>query len=102
MQSMPTIAATALSPSSPAQANALQFLRMSGEQFSPVQLRQFQRRLLAWFDKHARDLPWRRSSDPYAIWVSEIMLQQTRVNAVIDRYHVFLERLPTVTALALA
>jgi A/G-specific adenine glycosylase len=73
---------------------------MSGEQFSPVQLRQFQHRLLAWFDKHARDLPWRRSSDPYAIWVSEIMLQQTRVNAVLEHYAQFMQRFPTIHALA--
>ena len=58
--------------------------------------------LLAWYHANKRDLPWRRTEDPYAIWVSEIMLQQTRVAAVIDRYHTFLERLPTVTALALA
>ena len=58
--------------------------------------------LLAWYDANKRDLPWRNTRDPYAIWVSEIMLQQTRVAAVIDRYHTFLERLPTVTSLALA
>src|ERR1700721_1669156 len=58
--------------------------------------------LLDWYYANRRDLPWRRTEDPYAIWVSEIMLQQTRVAAVIDRYHAFLERLPTVTVLALA
>jgi A/G-specific adenine glycosylase len=58
--------------------------------------------LLAWYDANRRDLPWRRTRDPYAIWVSEIMLQQTRVAAVIDRYQAFLERFPTVVALALA
>ena len=56
--------------------------------------------LLNWYDANKRDLPWRRTEDPYAIWVSEIMLQQTRVAAVIDRYNAFLNRLPTVTALA--
>lgn len=64
--------------------------------------RQFPRLLLAWFDVHARDLPWRRTSDPYAIWVSEIMLQQTRVNAVLDHYARFMARFPTVDALASA
>jgi A/G-specific adenine glycosylase len=58
--------------------------------------------LLAWFDHCKRDLPWRRSQDPYAIWVSEIMLQQTRVAAVIEKYKAFLGRFPTVQALAKA
>jgi A/G-specific adenine glycosylase len=58
--------------------------------------------LLAWYAANRRDLPWRRSSDPYAIWVSEIMLQQTRVAVVVDRYRAFLERFPTLEALALA
>jgi A/G-specific adenine glycosylase len=62
--------------------------------------RQFRRRLLAWFDANARDLPWRRTDDPYAIWVSEIMLQQTRVAAVIEHYGRFMERFPTLQALA--
>lgn len=56
--------------------------------------------LLAWYDLHRRDLPWRRTSDPYAIWVSEIMLQQTRVAAVLGRYESFLRNFPTVEALA--
>lgn len=59
-------------------------------------------RLLAWYAQHRRDLPWRRTRDPYAIWVSEIMLQQTRVAAVVERYGAFLARFPTVTALAQA
>ena len=58
--------------------------------------------LLGWYDRHRRDLPWRRSRDPYAIWVSEIMLQQTRVAAVIDHYQEFMQRFPTVFALAKA
>jgi A/G-specific adenine glycosylase len=65
----------------------------------PARLR---RNLLAWYDRHRRDLPWRNSRDPYAIWVSEIMLQQTRVAVVIERYQAFLERFPTVVSLALA
>ena len=76
---------------------------MSRNEFStPGQLRPFRRLLLAWFDAHARDLPWRRTADPYAIWVSEIMLQQTRVNAVLDHYARFMARFPTVQALAAA
>src|SRR5579862_939050 len=62
----------------------------------------FRRLLLGWFDEHARDLPWRRTRDPYAIWVSEIMLQQTRVAAVIEHYARFMERFPTLPALAAA
>ena len=58
------------------------------------------RKLLAWYDEAARDLPWRRTKDPYAIWVSEVMLQQTRVDTVIPYYRRFLERFPTTAALA--
>jgi A/G-specific adenine glycosylase len=58
--------------------------------------------LLAWYDEHARDLPWRESRDPYRVWLSEIMLQQTRVAAVIAHYHEFLRRFPTVEKLARA
>lgn len=58
--------------------------------------------LLRWYRKHRRDLPWRRTRDPYAIWVSEIMLQQTRVETVIPFYHRFLERFPTAESLARA
>lgn len=60
------------------------------------------RGLLAWYDAFHRDLPWRRDRDPYRIWVSEVMLQQTRVDAVEPRYLQFLERFPTVDALAAA
>ena len=56
--------------------------------------------LLAWYELNRRDLPWRRTSDPYAIWVSEIMLQQTRVATVLDRYEAFLRNFPGVHALA--
>ncbi len=58
--------------------------------------------LLDWYDRNKRDLPWRRSSDAYAIWVSEIMLQQTRVAVVVERYREFMGRFPTLVALALA
>ena len=57
-------------------------------------------RLLAWYRKHRRDLPWRRTRDPYAIWISEAMLQQTRVETVIPYWQRFLERFPDVQALA--
>ena len=60
----------------------------------------FRRHLLAWYDTNARDLPWRKDRDPYRVWVSEIMLQQTRVAAVIEHYHEFLRRFPTVKKLA--
>jgi A/G-specific adenine glycosylase len=56
--------------------------------------------LLAWFAAHGRDLPWRKTHDPYAILVSEVMLQQTQVERVIPRYDAWLERWPTVEALA--
>jgi len=62
----------------------------------------FRRRLLGWYDMHRRDLPWRTNGDPYRVWLSEIMLQQTRVTAVIAHYHEFLRRFPTVERLAAA
>jgi A/G-specific adenine glycosylase len=58
--------------------------------------------LLSWFENHGRDLPWRRTRDPYAILVSEVMLQQTQVERVVPRYLAWLERWPTVEALAAA
>ena len=60
------------------------------------------RLLLEWYARNRRDLPWRRNPDPYAMWVSEIMLQQTRVAVVIERYQSFLARFPTLVSLALA
>jgi len=59
-------------------------------------------RLLEWYEHSRRDLPWRRNRDPYAIWVSEIMLQQTRVAVVVERYQAFMARFPTLKSLALA
>jgi A/G-specific adenine glycosylase len=56
--------------------------------------------LVAWYRQHARSLPWRETRDPYRIWVSEIMLQQTQVDTVIPYFHRFLDRFPTVEALA--
>jgi A/G-specific adenine glycosylase len=64
--------------------------------------RAFQRRLLAWYGKHGRDLPWRRTRNPYRVLVSEIMLQQTQVGRVIPKYYEFLRRYPTMERLAVA
>ncbi|MCX5740830.1 MAG: A/G-specific adenine glycosylase [Proteobacteria bacterium] len=64
--------------------------------------RSMHRRLLAWFRRTRRDLPWRRSRDPYAIWVSEVMLQQTQVATVIPYFERFLREFPTVESLAAA
>ena len=61
-----------------------------------------ERALLAWFDEHGRDLPWRRTHDPYAVLVSEVMLQQTQVARVVPRFIAWLERWPTAEALASA
>jgi A/G-specific adenine glycosylase len=60
------------------------------------------RQLLGWYSANRRGLPWRRSCDPYLIWISEIMLQQTRVAVVIDRFESFVKRFPTIAALAKA
>jgi A/G-specific adenine glycosylase len=69
---------------------------------TPALRRRFQRGLLAWYARHGRDLPWRVTSDPYHILVSEIMLQQTQVERVIPKYHEFLTRYPTLDRLARA
>ena len=66
------------------------------------ELAAFRKKLLAWFREFQRDLPWRRTRDPYCVWLSEIMLQQTRVAAVIPYYERFLERFPNVQAVAAA
>ena len=58
--------------------------------------------LLSWYDEVGRDLPWRRTRDPYAIWVSEVMCQQTRVDTVVPYYHRFMERFPSAVELAAA
>jgi A/G-specific adenine glycosylase len=62
--------------------------------------RRFRDRLLAWYDAHGRDLPWRATDDPYHILVSEVMLQQTQVDRVLPKYHEWLDKFPTLTALA--
>ena len=63
-------------------------------------LKTFRNRLLKWFDKHKRQLPWRKNSTPYRDWISEIMLQQTQVATVIEYYKRFLKRFPNVKQLA--
>jgi A/G-specific adenine glycosylase len=67
-----------------------------------IDLKWIRNRILVWYRKNKRDLPWRRNRDPYQVWISEIMLQQTRVAAVIPYYERFLERFPDVDALARA
>ena len=62
----------------------------------------FRRKLMGWYKSHARELPWRGVSDPYRTWLSEVMLQQTRVASVIEHYESFLRKFPTMLALALA
>src|SRR6266487_3209978 len=66
------------------------------------ELATFRKQLLGWFRQFRRDLPWRRTKDPYRIWLSEIMLQQTRVAAAIPYYERFLKRFPDIHALASA
>ena len=61
-------------------------------------LRTFGRRLRAWYRVHSRDLPWRRTRDPYHVLVSELMLQQTQVSRVVPKYHEFLGTFPTLDA----
>src|SRR5260370_42576672 len=62
----------------------------------------FRRKLMSWYKSHARELPWRGVNDPYRTWLSEVMLQQTRVGAVVEHYENFLRKFPTILALALA
>ena len=70
------------------------------ESIDDERFRWFGRRLRAWYRRHARDLPWRKTRDPYRILVSELMLQQTQVARVVDYYHRFLERFPTLVHVA--
>ncbi len=74
----------------------------SGEGLSKREATVFRRRLMDWYRAHARELPWRGISDPYRTWVSEVMLQQTRVAAVLEHYERFLGLFPSIVALALA
>jgi A/G-specific adenine glycosylase len=75
---------------------------MARQDWNSSEIADMRRELLAWYAGNKRDLPWRQSSHPYAIWVSEIMLQQTRVAVVVERYQAFLARFPTLLSLALA
>jgi A/G-specific adenine glycosylase len=70
--------------------------------FDAPATRRWRQGLLSWYDLNRRDLPWRRDRDPYRVWLSEIMLQQTRVSAVLEHYRRFLQRFPTVQKLAAA
>jgi A/G-specific adenine glycosylase len=74
--------------------------RSNTPRLDPGSARTFQKRLLAWYRRNGRDLPWRDTKDPYNILVSEIMLQQTQVDRVIPKYHEFLAKYPTVADLA--
>lgn len=67
-----------------------------------AKLQSIRQALLDWYARHSRDLPWRRTRDPYHVLVSEIMLQQTQVDRVVPKYHAFLERFPTLADLAAA
>ena len=76
---------------------------MSAASLPPPHDRQrFRRALLGWYRRHGRDLPWRRTSDPYHILVSEVMLQQTQVDRVLPKYHEWLGKYPSLEALAAA
>src|SRR5579872_5124095 len=79
-----------------------QYTRVVAHALSPAAIPALRRRLLLWYEKHKRDLPWRRTNDPYRIWISEIMLQQTLVAAVIPYYERFLTLFPNPAALAAA
>ena len=76
--------------------------KLAVPQDDAARTRSIRRSLLAWFAANARDMPWRRTRDPYAIWISEVMLQQTQVDTVIPYYHRFLETFPTIDRLAAA
>jgi len=67
---------------------------------APPLRKRFRRRLLGWYRSHGRDLPWRRTDDPYHILVSEVMLQQTQVDRVVPKYHEWLAKYPSLAALA--
>jgi A/G-specific adenine glycosylase len=82
-------------------SNAVRVLRRASLPGRPLK-RRFQQRLLKWYARHGRDLPWRKTSDPYHILVSEVMLQQTQVDRVIPKYHQFLARYPSFERLASA
>lgn len=82
-------------------SSTAKFLRRRSWPAAPLK-RRFQQRLLKWYASFGRDLPWRKTSDPYHILVSEVMLQQTQVDRVIPKYHQFLDRYPSFETLASA
>jgi A/G-specific adenine glycosylase len=86
----------------PAAVKAVAAQHPAGETLATEEIRKMRDAILAWYAAHKRDLPWRATRDPYRIWVSEIMLQQTRVAAVLEHYRRFMEAFPTVQALAAA
>src|SRR5689334_24320637 len=69
---------------------------------APAARQRFRRRLLSWYRANGRDLPWRTTDDPYHILVSEVMLQQTQVDRVLPKYHEWLQKYPSLSALASA
>jgi A/G-specific adenine glycosylase len=75
---------------------------MRSARLQPTDLPGLRLKLLGWYDQNRRDLPWRKTRDPYRVWISEIMLQQTRVAAVLPRYERFLHRFPSAQKLAVA
>ncbi len=77
-------------------------VRRAGMDLLAREIAEFQEALLRWFARHRRDLPWRRSPTPYRVWISEILLQQTRVSAALPYYKRFLKRFPNVRSLARA
>jgi A/G-specific adenine glycosylase len=86
-----------LAPSSPKRKSSTPAVSIA-----PGVKRRFQSRLLKWYGEHGRDLPWRKTSDPYKVLISEVMLQQTQVDRVVPKYREFLERYPTFHDLARA
>jgi len=76
--------------------------RGQATRFSPARLAALHEELLGWYAANGRDLPWRHTTDPYAVLLSEVMLQQTQVPRVVGRYAAFLERFPTLASLAAA
>ena len=79
-----------------------EYARVTGPLQLEPELRPISQKLLAWYEQHKRQLPWRADRDPYRVWLSEIMLQQTRVAAVLEHYRRFLARFPTIQKLAAA
>ena len=73
---------------------------MENKNFEKIDIHGFQQDLISWFKQEKRDLPWRKDRDPYKVWVSEIMLQQTRVDTVIPYFNRFLSQFPTLSDLA--